>query len=158
MNAAVSFEKRIVAQQALLSLGTFASIAAFVPAVLRPDDAVLGDVVLRTVIVGLVASLVTAFVTSRVVKRIRFTLRSLALGSKAIETSEIEALRRMPTRVGVARWLVETIAIVSIALVRPRAPRRPTPRARARAPPRPRPARTRASSARGPRSPTTTVR
>ncbi len=120
MNAAVSFEKRIVAQQALLSLGTFASIAAFVPAVLRPDDAVLGDVVLRTVIVGLVASLVTAFVTSRVVKRSRFTLRSLALGSKAIETSEIEALRRMPTRVGVARWLVETIAIVSIALVRPR--------------------------------------
>ncbi|NUP06420.1 MAG: HAMP domain-containing histidine kinase [Polyangiaceae bacterium] len=119
MNAAVSFSKRIIAQQSLLTVATFASLAAFVPAVLRPDDSILGEVLLRIIGIGIIAATITAGAVHLRLNRHRYTIRSLALGSKAVEPDEINALARLPTRLLIIKWIIEGIAITIAANARP---------------------------------------
>lgn len=119
MNAAVSFEKRMIAQQALLTAMSFSVLAGFAPAVLRPGEAIVFDLVVRVVAVGWIAAVVVAAVIRRRLGAVRYTLRALALGSKAIEVHEIDALRRLPSRILWIKLVVEPLAIAAIAAYRP---------------------------------------
>lgn len=119
MNAAISFEKRMVAQQALLTVSAFAVLAAFTPAVIRPDSAVVVELVFRVALVGVVAAMFVALVTKLRLRRLRYTLRSLALGSTGVEAHDIHALRRAPAEVLVLRVVVEAFAVGAIVVASP---------------------------------------
>lgn len=119
MNVAVSFEKRLVAQQGLSTFVSFVSLAGFVPPILRPEESSVVELVVRVLGMGVLAAVFVAALTSLTFRRHRFTLRALALGSKAIELHEIDGLRRLPSRMISIKWLVESVAIVIAAALRP---------------------------------------
>ncbi len=107
MNPALSFGKRVIAQQAILTVLGFAALAAFVPPVLRLEDSLVGEVAIRVTAIGLLAAATVGAAVGVRLGRLRFTLRALALGSRAVETHEVDALSRVPQRALRVKWAVE---------------------------------------------------
>ena len=96
MNVAFSFAKRAVLEQTLLTGAAFVVTSVFAPVLLQLDEALLVPVVLRTLALGLPAAIAVGALTALYLRRSRFVLRAIALGSAAIEPSDIGTLSRVP--------------------------------------------------------------
>jgi signal transduction histidine kinase len=120
VNPALSFGKRVIAQQAILTVLGFAALAAFVPPVLRLEDSLVGEVAIRVTAIGLLAAATVGAAVGVRLGRLRFTLRALALGSRAVETHEVDALSRVPQRALRVKWAVELVALGAVVLALPR--------------------------------------
>jgi signal transduction histidine kinase len=100
MNAAAGeFTRRILVWQAIVGVGAFASMALLAPRLLV-FDAPVARLVLASGVMLATLSLVTTVVASALRLRAhRFALRSLALGSRAMEPDELAALAELPRAV-----------------------------------------------------------
>ncbi len=117
MNAAVTFQKRVIAQELLMMLASFLAFALLAPLLLRLD-AVAATLwrVAGLAVLSLVATGATSWLRMR---RLRFTLRTLAMGSTAVEPYEIEELRLLPSRSVAAHLGVAAVASLALPLLRP---------------------------------------
>jgi signal transduction histidine kinase len=114
--AAGNFSQRVVAGQALVGLAAFSSITLLTPQLLLLDwDVGLGvlSVGARLAAVALVLTAVSSLLRLR---KHRYLLRSLSLGSRAIEPEELEALSEIP-RALTLRYLVFSSILASSMLL-----------------------------------------
>ena len=121
MNVAAGFSKRFIAEQGLLTLVAFIALALLCPTVLRLDTGLIVDVVGRTSAVAAMGTLFAVLVAASLVRRHRWVLRALAMGSSAVEPSDVDGLRRLPYVVAWMRFLVSAPCMLALgtAWVRP---------------------------------------
>src|SRR5262245_23292525 len=115
-DAAGHFAQRILARQALVGVAAFIAIALLSPQVLLVEwDVGLGmiSVGIRIAACSLAA---TAAISLVGLRKHRFVLRSLALGSRAIEPEELEALAQIPSKLTI-RFFVLSSLFASLMLV-----------------------------------------
>lgn len=114
--AAGHFARRVLLRQAFAGITAFAALALLAPQLLLIEPAVAPRVLAHGVVVALAAGGVTAVLTLLLLRKSRFALRSLALGSRAIEPDELEALAAVPSA-ATARWLVASAVLSASVLV-----------------------------------------
>jgi signal transduction histidine kinase len=122
MNVAAGFAKRFTAEQGLLTMVAFVALALLCPWVLRLDTELVLDVVGRSSAMGLAATLASVLVAASLVRRHRWVLRALAMGSRAVEPQDVDGLRRLPYVVAWMRFLVSAPCMLALgsAWIRPR--------------------------------------
>lgn len=96
MNVALAFAKRAVVEQGLLTAASFVVASVFAPVLLQLDEFLIAPVVARTLALGVACAVLVAALSWLVLRRARFVLRAVALGSSAIEPSDIATLARLP--------------------------------------------------------------
>jgi signal transduction histidine kinase len=113
MRIALTFEKYTTLQQSGMVAAAFVATGAFAPLLLRIRSDLTGRVLLLTFLLGVLAVFVIAIATHFALRRYRYLMRSLAMGSLAIEEVDIAALRSVPLRllslqlaVGVGTWML----------------------------------------------------
>lgn len=114
MNVAFSFAKRAVLEQTLLTGAAFVVTSVFAPVLLQLEDGLLLPVVLRTLALGLPAAIFVGALTALYLRRSRFVLRAIALGSSAIEPSDIATLSRAPRG---AIWIQLVVGSLTMLLL-----------------------------------------
>ena len=122
MNAAAGrFVARVVARQILVGLAAFIAIALLAPTLLRLDAGVMPGALAVDAALGAIGLAVAATSTWLHLRRHRFTLRALALGSGAIEADDLAALSRLPGALTLQFFLVTAAAaaLVNLPGVRP---------------------------------------
>ncbi len=121
MNTAASYAKRLTVRQAGLTLVGFAALGVLAPLVLRLTREETLHVTGRVLAVGSVASGTVLALTWALARRHRYALRALALGSTAIEPTDVEALRAFTYRAVTAQLSITIAAMATLAtaLLRP---------------------------------------
>ncbi|MFO0549270.1 MAG: HAMP domain-containing sensor histidine kinase [Polyangiaceae bacterium] len=119
MSAAVGFRKRFIAQSGVLAAGSFAALAAFTPGVLRLEVELYAGMLGRIAAGGALAAVVAGLASAVLLRSHRFLLRTLALGSNAVEAADIDKLRRLPFRAAATNFA--NGALISIVLSLPAA-------------------------------------
>jgi signal transduction histidine kinase len=115
MNSAAGFAKQLVARQGLLTFAAFVMLSLLAPLVLR----LTGEAVLQTgghvLGAGGAAGVVVALLTHLFSRKHRFTLRALAMGSQAIEPTDLDALRILQRRVVGVQLVTNVLASAALA-------------------------------------------
>lgn len=119
MRAALTFEKRCIGQQGLLALVAFAALAVFGPMLLRIEGGLAGRVVLRGFLVNVGQIILSALLTWWSLRSHRFLLRSLAIGSSAVEESDVASLRAVPGRLVSIHLAIGALAGLVFLVLRP---------------------------------------
>ena len=119
MRAALTFQKRCVGQQGLLALVAFAALAVFGPMLLRIESGLAGRVVLRGFLINAGQIALSALLTTWSLRQHRFLLRSLAIGSSAVEESDVASLRAVPRRLLLIHLVAGTVAGLCFLALRP---------------------------------------
>ncbi len=121
MNVAANFAKRLIAEQALSTLLAFVALALLGSTVLRLDTELVFDVVGRVSAFGVAATASALLATTALVRRHRFLLRALAMGSKAVEPSDFDGVRRLPYVTAWTRVVVSAPFMLALVWARPAA-------------------------------------
>ena len=90
------FARTVLVRTALVALGAFAAVGLFAPWALLLEPDVLLPVGARGVGLALLAVLLIVLGSARVLRQNRYVLRSLALGSHAVEPEDVGALADLP--------------------------------------------------------------
>ncbi|MBS2013768.1 MAG: HAMP domain-containing histidine kinase [Deltaproteobacteria bacterium] len=101
MNSAARLVTRLVVLQLAVHAVTFVLIALFTPRVLVLEPQAASASVMVIAALGVLASLYSVGATLLLVRRRRVMLRTLAVGSTAVEPSDILALYALPSRLAV---------------------------------------------------------
>jgi signal transduction histidine kinase len=115
------FVARALSRQILVGLAAFAAIAALAPTLLRLDPEVMPGALATAAALATLALVLAASSSWVHLRRHRFTLRALALGSGAVEADDLAALSRMPAALTLQFFVVTaaTAALVNLPGVRP---------------------------------------
>lgn len=115
--AAHNFSRRVLLFQAALCTSGFVMLALFSPRLLRLDP----DVVPQTLWVGGVLSalalLTTTVMAALRLRAERFTLRTLALGSEAVEPEDLTGIARLPG--ALTRRFIATCSVFAVVFLIP---------------------------------------
>src|SRR5262245_1729835 len=115
-DAASNFAQRVLVRQALVGLAAFLAIALLTPQLLLLEwDVGVGVLSIGARIAG-VALVGTALLSLARLRKHRFVLRALALGSRAIEPEDLEALAAIPNAL-TARFFTVSAILASLMLV-----------------------------------------
>jgi len=121
--AAQQLSVRVLVRQSIIGLTTIVLLAVTAPRILL-FDAPLRDETLRAITtVGAVAVLLTGGITALRLRSLRFLLRSLALGSSAVEPEELAALGALPMSLAVRFFVTTSLASLLLFLPQVRPPR-----------------------------------
>jgi len=90
------FARLVLVRTGLVGLGAFAAVGLLAPWALLLELDLLLPLGARGIAVALVAVLLIVFASARVLRKNRYVLRSLALGSLAVEPEDIGALADLP--------------------------------------------------------------
>jgi len=90
------FSRLVLVRTALVGLGAFAAVGLLAPWALLLEPDLLLPVGARAIALALVAVLLIVLASARVLRKNRYVLRSLALGSHAVEPEDIGALADLP--------------------------------------------------------------
>ncbi|MBI4704781.1 MAG: hypothetical protein HY744_27065, partial [Deltaproteobacteria bacterium] len=93
---ASGFARRVLARQALVGAAAFGTVGVLVPWTLALEQEVLGALGATGFCLAALALVLTGLVSAQRLRGHRYVLRSLALGSTAVEPEDIGALARLP--------------------------------------------------------------
>jgi signal transduction histidine kinase len=119
VRVALTFEKYTSLQQGGMVAAAFVATAAFAPLLLRIRSDLTGRLLGLALALGVLAVLATWLATHLALRRYRYLMRSLAMGSLAIEELDIAALRSVPFRLLSIQLTVGAAAWLAFRLVRP---------------------------------------
>jgi hypothetical protein len=119
MRVALTFEKYTTLQQGGMVAAAFVATATFAPLLLRIRSDLTGRVLVLALLIGLVAIVLTTLATHLALRRYRYLMRSLAMGSLAVEELDIAALRSVPFRLLSIQLAVGAVAWLAFRIVRP---------------------------------------
>lgn len=119
LRAAVTYPRRVVGLVVVTGLVAFAAMFGSAPVLLRIPGDVAGALVTRGAAIGAAAIVVLAVLATLEVGRHRWLLRSLAIGSRAIEASDLEQLADVPRRLTTMVASVGLVVGVLSAMLRP---------------------------------------
>lgn len=114
MNVAASFSKQLVARQGLLTLAAFVVLSVLAPLILRLSSEAVVETASRALAAGAAGGVVTALLTHLMARKHRFTLRALAMGSSAVEPTDIDALRLLQYRAIAVELTVMIVASAAL--------------------------------------------
>jgi signal transduction histidine kinase len=119
VRVALTFNKITVLQQGVMGVGSLIILSLFGPIMLRINGELAEQVVARAFVIALGVILASSLATYSIIRRHRFLLRSLALGSNAVEESDVALLRSVPLQTLVVHLVVGFVAGFAFLLLRP---------------------------------------
>lgn len=104
------FARRVLWRTVWLGLAGFATVGLLAPWTLLLESAVWGPLALESGLTAIVAVTLMGLTTARVLRKNRFVLRSLALGSLAVEPEDIGALADLPVAMTTRFVIIAAVA------------------------------------------------
>lgn len=115
-DAALRFVRRVLGRQILVGLAAFLATALVAPRLLLLDADVAAAVIESVVSVGLAALLGAAVLTVIRLRKHRYVLRSLAVGTRAVEPEELAGLADLPNDVTLRFLLPHLFGAVALVV------------------------------------------
>jgi signal transduction histidine kinase len=112
--SAAKLRSRVIAWQALFSIGTCALVAVLVPRLLLLSEPVQVAATRSLLLAVGMGGLVALGYNALLLRRHRFVLRALALGSRAVEANEMQELSENSWRVTTG-WLAPPFAMLALS-------------------------------------------
>ena len=114
--AAGHFTQRVLGRQALVGLSAFAAIVSLAPKLLVLEWEVAKTVLSSGALIAVIALSLTAAISVLRLRKHRFLLRALALGSRAIEVEDLGALADLPNSLTVLFFSMTSLGAALVAM------------------------------------------